>query len=290
MIKARVWSLASCLAAALVLQARGAAAQNKPDEKEWIQLFNGKTLDGWLPKITGYELGNNYLDTFRVENGVMKVSYDRWQKFDAKFGHIFYNRKFSHYVLAVEYRFVGEQVAGGPSWALRNSGAMLHCQAPETMGKDQDFPICIEAQFLGGNGTAERTTANLCTPGSHVVMNGQLETRHCIQSTSKTYHGDQWVRVELEVLGDTSIRHMIDGKAVLAYEKPQIGGPNVANFDPAVKRDGAPMTEGYISLQAESHPVEFRKVELLELAGCTDPKAKNYKTYFVKSDNSRCRY
>lgn len=278
------------LPAAMVLLAGAASAQTDADREEWVQLFNGKDLQGWAAKITGHDLDDNFGRTFRVENGTLKVSYDQYQTFGGRFGHIFYRQSFSHYRLKIEYRFVGEQAPGGPSWAVRNSGAMLHCQSPESMGKDQDFPISIEAQFLGGLGSGNRTTANLCTPGTHVVMNGKLITQHCVNSTSKTYHGDQWVSVELEVLGDSKIRHIVEGETVLEYEQPQIGGGSVNHFDPAVKRDGTPLKEGYISLQAESHPVEFRKVELLSLAGCTDPKAKNYKSYYVQPDNSRCRY
>ncbi|MEJ7588498.1 MAG: hypothetical protein WKI04_13135 [Ferruginibacter sp.] len=48
------------------------AAQHKT---KWEQLFNGKNLDGWMVKIRGYELNDNFGNTFRVENGVMKVSY-----------------------------------------------------------------------------------------------------------------------------------------------------------------------------------------------------------------------
>lgn len=261
-----------------------------PDKKEWIQLFNGRDLSGWAVKIAGYDLNDNFGNTFRVENGVMKVGYEKYDKFNNRFGHIFYKDKFSYYVIAVEYRFVGDQAPGGAGWATRNSGIMIHCQSPESMGRNQDFPISIEVQLLGGLGKGERTTANLCTPGTNVVMDGKLVTTHCINSKSKTYDGDQWVRVEAEVLGDTKIRHRIDGVTVLEYEQPQIGGGNVANFDPAVKKDGTLLSEGYISLQSESHPVEFRKVELLNLAGCTDKKAANYKSYFVKSDNSKCVY
>jgi hypothetical protein len=265
-------------------------AANQPDEKEWIRLFNGKDLEGWAPKITGYELNENFGNTFRVEDGLLKVAYDRYEDFGGRFGHVFYKQKFSHYILRVEYRFVGEQAPGGPQWARRNSGAMLHCQPPETMRKDQDFPISIEAQFLGGLGSGERSTANLCTPGTNVVMDGKLVTQHCINSSSKTYHGDDWVTVEMEVLGSGTVRHIVEGRTVLAYEKPQIGGGSVSNFEPSVKQDGKLLEEGYISLQAESHPIEFRKVELLNLAGCTDKKASNYKSYYVKSDNSGCKY
>jgi hypothetical protein len=275
--------------AALLTAAAVAPAQTAPPA-DWIQLFNGRNLDGWIPKITGHELGDNFAGTFRVEDGLLKVSYDRYQDFDRKFGHLFYRDKFSHYIIAVEYRFTGEQAPGGPSWAVRNSGIMVHCQAPETMKKDQDFPISIEVQLLGGTGAGERPTANLCTPGTHVVMDGRLVTQHCIQSRSETYHGDQWVRVEAKVLGSDRIEHIVNGRTVLVYEKPQIGGGAVSNFDESVKRDGTLLEEGYIALQSESHPIEFRKVELLNLAGCTDPRAKNFRSYYVKSVNSTCRY
>ena len=132
----------------------------------------------------------------------MKVRYDGYEKFDQQYGHIFYKQPFFYYLLTVEYRFIGEQCPGGEGWALRNSGAMLHGQDPKTMLKDQDFPISIEAQFLGGNGKDKRSTCNLCTPGTNVVMADTLFTPHCINSKSETYHGDQWVRAEVTVLGD----------------------------------------------------------------------------------------
>ncbi len=261
------------------------------DKEEWIPLFDGKSLDGWVPKITGYEAGVNFGDTFRVENGVLRVAYDRYDAFGGRFGHLFYKTPFSHYRIAVEYRFVGEQTKGGPDWAFRNSGIMIHGQPVETMRKDQDFPICIEVQLLGGRGDGKlRSTANLCTPGTNVVMNGRLETAHCVSSTSKTFDGDQWVRVEVEVHGDGVVTHKVNGETVLSYEKPQIGGGNVSNYDPAVKKDGQLLAGGSISLQSESHPVEFRKVELLNLVGCTDARAKSYKSYYEKADPAACRY
>jgi Domain of Unknown Function (DUF1080) len=233
---------------------------------EWIQLFNGKDLQGWDVKIAGRNLNDNYGNTFRVEDGLLKVRYDGYDTFDDRFGHLFYHTAFSHYIVAVEYRFVGAQARGGPDWAVRNSGIMIHSQSARSMAKDQDFPISIEVQLLGGNGTGgERPTANLCTPGTHVVMDGKLFTQHCVNSRSKTYHGDQWVRVEVQVLGDSLIRHIVNGDTVLEYSKPQIGGGVVIHFDPAMKQDGKPLTGGYIALQSESHPIDFRKVEILDL-------------------------
>ena len=269
------------------------AADSDRDRREWVPLFDGKSLAGWTAKITGYETGTNFGDTFRVENGVLKVSYDQYEgRFANRFGHLFYRQPFSHYVIRVEYRFLGEQVQDGPAWAFRNSGIMIHGQPAQTMRKEQDFPICIEVQLLGGTGKdgQPRTTGNLCTPGTNVVMNGKLVTEHCVSSTSKRLDGEQWVTAEVEVHGAGKVVHRINGETVLEYEQPQIGGGNVANFDPAVKQDGKVLEGGSISLQSESHPVEFRKVELLNLVGCMDPKAANYKTYFEKDDRASCRY
>lgn len=263
----------------------GAAA----DRKDWVQLFNGKDLEGWVPKIKGYALGENFGDTFRVENGLLKAAYDKYTTFDERYGHLFYREKFSHYIIAAEYRFVGEQAAGGPDWALRNNGLMLHSQAPDTMGKDQDFPISIEAQLLGGGPSGERSTANVCTPGTEIFQNGAMVKGHCKNSSSDTYRGDRWVRVEVEVLGAEHIRHMVEGKTVLEYDTPQIGGGNVINFNPSVKIEGKPLSEGYIAIQGESHPTDFRKIELLNLSGCMKPDASNFKSYYVHRDDSTCR-
>lgn len=272
-------------------QTGGGAPGRDPDRRDWIQLFNGKDLAGWTPKFTKYNLGEDPFNTVRVEDGLLKIRYDKWTKFDGEFGHIFYKDPFSYYIIAAEYRFVGEQVAGGPDWAKRNNGLMLHAPDPKTMLKDQDFPISIEMQLLGGLGDGKpRTTANLCTPGSNVVFKGRLHTAHCTNSTSKTYDGDQWVRVEVVVHGDEMIRHTIDGQIVLEYTRPQMGGGAAAPVDPKIKVDGTPMTGGYISIQAETAPTDFRKIEVLNLEGCMDPKAVNYKSYVVRPAPGACQY
>lgn len=232
---------------------------------EWIDLFNGKDLNHWIPKISKHELGDNYKNTFQVRDSSLTVNYDGYESFDEQYGHIFYDKPFSAYYLAVEYRFIGEQAPDGPGWAWRNSGAMLHGQDPHTMLKDQDFPISIEAQLLGGPEEGDRTTSNLCTPGTNVVMDGELFTPHCVNSSSKTYRGDQWVRATFLVLKDSLIQHYLEGEVVLEYTKPQIGGGNVAPVDSTVKQDGQLLANGYLSFQSESHPIQFRKISLVDL-------------------------
>ncbi|HFA50135.1 MAG TPA: DUF1080 domain-containing protein [Bacteroidetes bacterium] len=278
------------LVSALFINCNINKKNNDPSKEEWVQLFNGKDLSGWDIKIAGYELNDNFGETFYVEDGKMKVKYDGYDIFNNRFGHIFYKNKYSYYRLKTGYRFVGEQANGGEGWAFKNSGIMLHSQSAESMLKDQDFPISIEVQLLGGREEGERPTANLCTPGTQVYMADTLFTTHCINSTSKTYRGEEWVEVEVLVLGDSLVQHIVENKVVMEYTKPQYGGGVVHNYNEKIKKDGQPLTEGYISLQSESHPVEFRKIELLDLCGCMDKKAKNYKSYFVKMDNSKCRY
>jgi hypothetical protein len=236
------------------------------EKREWKQLFNGKNLDGWIVKISKHELNDNFGNTFRVKDGKMIVSYDQYTTFNDQFGHIFYQTPFSYYLLAVEYRFVGKQETGGAGWAYKNSGIMLHCQDPHTMLKDQDFPISIEDQLLGGDSTGERSTCNLCTPGTNVEIDGKLFTPHCKNSTSRTFRNEEWVRAEVLVLGDSVIKQIVGGDTVMIYQKPQIGGGNVSNYDAKVKQDGMLLKSGYISLQSESHPVEFRKVEIIDLS------------------------
>jgi len=294
----RSMGLLRMVAAALALVAFApgqppSRGQTDADRKEWLQLFNGRNLDDWVIKFAHHDLGENYNNTFRVEDGLLKVRYDKWTSFNREFGHIFYKQPFSYYLLAAEYRFVGDQLASASdlAWARRNNGLMVHCLDPKTMLKDQDFPISIEVQLLGGLSDGKpRPTANVCTPGTNIVFNGQLHTPHCTNSTSKTYDGDQWVRVEAVVHGNELIRHIVEGQTVLEYSKPQIGGGGAAPTDPAVKVDGTQLNGGYIALQAETAPTDFRKVELLNLEGCMDPKARNYKTYFVKANASLCRY
>jgi len=271
------------------LCAPASGLQSGPDREDWIPLFNGRNLENWIVKIRHHDAGVNFGDTFRVEDGVIQVRYDQYKTFDAQFGHLFYKEPFSHYRLRLEYRFVGEQVQGAPEWAVRNSGVMLHAQAPETMTVEQDFPISIEFQFLGGLGKGARPTGNMCSPGTHIVYAGKLETRHCINSTSETYDGDQWIRAEIVVLGDSKITHIINGKPVIDYSEPQIGGGGVSGHNPAIKQDGRRLSEGYIALQSESHPVEFRNIELLNLKGCMNPSAANYKRYYIEPDPGACR-
>lgn len=264
---------------------------NDPDEREWIEMFNGRDLAGWTVKVNGHDVGVNFGNTFRVVDGMIQVRYDEYGEYNNQFAHLYYDEPFSHYLVSVEYRFTGEVQRGAPDYVLLNSGIMIHSQDPRTMLRDQDWPISVEMQFYAEVTPGQpRPTGNMCSPGTHVVYNGQLDTRHCINASGRALPREVWVRAEALVLGDSIVRHIVNGDTVLVYTQPQIGGGVVTGFDPAVKEDGRLLAEGFIALQSEGQPIDFRNVRLLDLRGCTDPAASNYKSYFVRSDNTRCRY
>lgn len=230
--------------------------------QNWISLFNGTDLNNWKVKIKGHALGDNWKNTFRVVDSAIRVDYSDYEIFENSFGHIFYETPYSDYRLKLKYRFIGNQVEGGESWALRNSGVMIHCQSPQSMELNQEFPVSLEVQLLGGTEeNIKRSTANLCTPGTHVRMNSELVTTHCIDSKSDTFYGDQWVNLEVEVRNDSVISHYVNGKKVIQYENPVIGG----EYNSLTEFKGKPLNTGYISLQSESHPVEFKNIFLLPL-------------------------
>ena len=164
--------------------------------------------------------------------------------------------------MKLDYRFIGDQCKGGEGWATKNSGVMIHSQSPKTMEIAQEFPVSIEVQLLGGiKKPYKRPTANLCTPGTHVKINNKLVTTHCISSKSKTFYGEEWINLELEVRNDSIIKHFINGEEVFTYSNPIIGG----QYNTLKSKKGEKLNEGYISLQSESHPIEFKNIELLIL-------------------------
>lgn len=234
------------------------------ESSEWIQLLNESNLDDWIPKIRGYEINDNYANTFRLEDGVLKVRYDEgYESFDNRFGHLFYKDTFSHYILKLEYRFVGEQCTGAPGWAYRNSGIMIHGQSPESMSLDQDFPASIEFQLLGSDSVKQQVTGSVCTPGTNIVIDGELILEHCIQSSSELYMNDQWVTAEVEVRGNEIIKHIINGDTVMVYNQPQLD-----DREPYYERlfslnnETSMLSSGTISLQSEGHPCDFRNIEI----------------------------
>ena len=234
------------------------------ENENWTPLFNGYNIEDWTPKFAGHPLGTNYKNTFLIIDSLLVVNYSEYDTFAGEFGHLFFDKPFTDYKLRVTYRFYGNQIEGGPGWAFRNNGIMFHCQDPESMMLEQDFPISLEYQLLGGDGVNERTNANLCTPGTNIYMKEELIESHCINSNSKTYHGDDWVSADLVVYHDSIIYHILEGDTVLTYTKPHVGGgmkPENASI-----QDGTPLKSGYIAIQSETHPIAFKSIEILNLA------------------------
>jgi len=229
-------------------------------EGKWIPLFNGKNLDGWIPKVTGYKSGENPLNGFRVENGILKVDYSKFAAFNGRFGHLFYKEKLSSYILHVEYRFVGELLPDAPGYCFRNSGVMVHSQSPESMDVNMNWPVSIEVQLLGSTDKVKQTTANICTPGTTVSLKGVPTSEHCINSNSKYFNDGEWVNLDIVVHGGKEIINIVNGDTVMVCSEPKVGGYLLPVNYPVP--EGTLLEEGYIALQAEGQPIDFRKVEL----------------------------
>ena len=276
-------------------------AKKEINKEDWEPLFNGKDLSGWDIKIKDHALNENYKNTFRIEDSMIRVVYNDYEKFDNQFGHLYTHKPYSYYKLKLQYRFVGDHLEDAPEWADRNSGVMLHSQSAQSVNLNQNFPVSLEFQFLCGNGKDTVPTGNVCTPGTFITYEGKPFLNHIQNSNSRTYLKNEWINAEAEVYGDSLIRHIINGDTVLTYTKPMIGEgfvsktnnwtwANITDSLVWINKANTPLKEGHIALQAESQPIDFRRIEILDLVGCTDPKAKNYKTYYIRSDNSQCKY
>ena len=275
--------------------------KKETSKEDWESLFNGKDFTGWDIKIKDHLLNENYKNTFRVEDSMIRVVYSDYEKFNNQFGHLYTQKPYSYYKLKLQYRFVGDHLTDAPEWADRNSGVMIHSQSAQTVNLHQNFPVSLEFQFLCGNGKDTVPTGNVCTPGTYITYDGKLFLGHIQNSNSKTYLKNEWIDAEADVYGDSLVRHIINGDTVLTFTKPMIGEgfvsegnswtwAGIADSLIWINKANTPLKEGHIALQAESQPVDFRRIEILDLVGCTDPKAKNYKTYYIKSDNSQCKY
>lgn len=226
----------------------------------WISIFNGKNLDGWIPKVTGYKSGDNPLDLFHVENGILKVDYSKYDRFNGRFGHLFYKEKLSSYILRVEYRFVGGFLTDSPDYCYRNSGVMIYSQSPESMDVMQNWPVSVEAQLLGSTDSVKQRTANICTPGTTVYYKEKFTSEHCVSSTSKYYYDNEWVNLDIIVHSGKTTYLVIDRDTVLAISRPQIGGALLPENYPVPTETF--LKDGYIALQAEGQNIDFRKVDL----------------------------
>jgi hypothetical protein len=227
---------------------------------EWHSIFNGKNLNGWIPKVTGYKVGENPLSGFRVEDGILKVDYSDFGAFNGRFGHLFYKEKLSSFMLHLEYRFVGELLPDAPSYCIRNSGVMVCSQSPQSMDITENWPVSIEVQLLGCTDTLKQTTGNICTPGTTISYNGVPTDEHYIGANSDYYYNGEWVSLDIIVYSGKEIINIINGDTVLVTSEPKVGGFLLPGSYPVP--EGTLLKDGYIALQAEGQPVDFRNIKL----------------------------
>lgn len=281
------------------LAAGTALAQGGPNDTVWTRLWTGTNLSDWDIKFQGSALNVNLNNTFRAVDGNLEVNYSGWSSFNNQFGHAGYKvRPFSFYLLRAEHQHWGSQPSGSPGWAKENNGLMLHSQSVASMGINQDFPVSMETQLLGSGNTESdnNSTLNLCTPGTAFYTTATGGTRndaHCISASNNTRVGTgvwQWSTVL--VMGDSIIRHYngpaATGTPTFTYYRPVRATNSGAGGVTIPMVNNERITEGYITIQAETHPYRFRVIDVLNLVGCMTVGNANYKSYFVRHDQNAC--
>ena len=273
MTKPTIWARRAAmglLLSGLALSAGGPANAEGVKTGPWRPLFDGKTLDGWTPKVAKHPAGENYRQTFVVDHGAIRVSYAGYEKLDGQFGHLFYKTPFKAYRLRLTYRFLTEGgLADTPVWARSNSGIMFASQSPESMTVDQSFPVSVEFQLLGKEGDAPRPTGAVCTPGITITIDGAKVKEHCTPpADSPTVPNGTWVQAELEVRPNGEVFQKVNGVVVHHYADVTLDPDDTvaSGAKPYILAHGAQrVTEGYIALQSEGHPIEFKDIEIQEL-------------------------
>lgn len=234
-------------------------------EEVWYPLFNGNNLEGWTIKVARHPIGENYKNTFHVENGILKVDYSQYETFNMQVAHLYSNSPYSHYKLRLDYKFVAGYREDAPFWVRMNSGVMLHSQSPLSMQQDQAFPVSVEAQFLATGTEAGSQTSNAATPGTHIEIDGELVTDHIIDSNSQLFPLDEWVHFEAIVRGNEEMIYLINGEETLRFQNPQLDPEDTDAQRLLDAGATSSLSFGHIALQAEGQNVWFRNIEIQPL-------------------------
>lgn len=270
----------------------------RAEDSAWVSMLNGTNLDGWTPYFSGPKLRNHLVNP----DSTFKITPEGWLYADihlsydsTRVGHLFYTkRKLSYYMVRGVYRFTNKVL--GPGWTgadnIQNNGFMIHCAAPAEQTKD--FPPSVEVQLVGtantffnrdlvSQGWKYGTSMNLCANGITANLKGRDESSNCHhadypaawKNTEIPWEDkDGWSDATVRVLADSLFQHFIHGSKVHEYTR--------------IRRDGQPLKEGYIAVQAEGSSTQFKSLEILDLVGCMEVGKPAYRSYFVKNDPQAC--
>jgi hypothetical protein len=235
----------------------GSGGSGGADPEGWVKIFNGTDLTGWVPLIHKSAYNVDTYKTFRADpvTHVIKVTYEDYPdgSFDERCGVLYYNKFLTSYRVRLTYRFLEPQAKNPVGWGKNNSGLMLFGLDPSKVTGDPMFPPLIEVQLLGTPSSGGPTSPNICTPGGITLAK---QTGICGDNSTKVPAppAADWTSVEAEVHvnGDSKI-----------FQYPEKTKPVVTISGPSYQ--GKPVTGGYLSIQSESQPVEFKDIELIEL-------------------------
>lgn len=222
----------------------------------WVKIFNGQDLTGWSPLIHKSAYKQDPYNTFRADpvNHVIKVTYEDYPNgFEDRCGLLYYDKLLTNYRVRVTYRFLEPQAPGPVSWGKNNTGLMIFGIDPAKVTGDPEFPPLIEIQLLGANSTGGNTTPNMCVPGGMTMKKSTAECGNNHTGVAPP-PAAEWVTVEAEVhvKGDTKV-----------FQYPNKTTPVITMSGPVYQ--GKDVVNGYLSLQSESQPLEYKDIELMEL-------------------------
>ena len=131
------------------------------------------------------------------------------------------------------------------------------------MRKDQEFPVSAEFDIVGGRLLGSHPTGDVCENGTRVTIAGAVLLAKCSKLSPVTIPGDEWVTILAEVQGAARVRQIVNGQLVVEYtdivlDDKDPDAARLLNFG-----GDRSLGSGYISIQANSHPIEFRRIEIL---------------------------
>ena len=112
-----------------------------PGNDGWIQLFNGRNLDGWYTFLSKSGQNNDPAGLIRVDNGMIHILGNPVAPGAAEAGYLATNQEFSDYRLRLEYKW-GMQRFPPRQEMKRDNGLLFHL-----VGPDRVWPTCMEFQI-----------------------------------------------------------------------------------------------------------------------------------------------
>lgn len=198
---------------------------------QWVDLFNGTNLVNWVDVNTSAE-------TWRAEDGVLKCT-------GRPIGVMRSEKQYENFILEIEWRHMKKK---------GNSGVFLWSDADPKGGR---LPLGMEVQML----ELDWVNKGEGKPPAHIgYISGELFGAGGLTATPENPRGSRSMSKELRCKGvgewNKYVIVAVDGTVKLG-----INGKFVNGIRDSSKK------KGYLCLESEGSPIEFRNIRIMELPG-----------------------